>query len=219
VVALSDDVAPLPEHRPLSKEEAEQVVLKATGGVEEGMSKWNTGYHWEERNLTAWAEQRLTELCTTECLVQMKNWRCEVTSVKNEGHVSSALRKGQKLIGYELAIEMGWEGRISDASGDFCVTGRVQIPCLTEDQDLKETEIKIVDDDIKVESAPIVDKEVAELATHEISRGDAATLEAAQVPMEVVHKKRELLAKIMKSKGLKRLKEILKQFIHDIYEK
>lgn len=49
--------------------------------------------------------------------------------------------------------------------------------------------------------------------------GDAATLEAAQVPMEVVHKKRELLAKIMKSKGLKRLKEILKQFIHDIYEK
>lgn len=49
---------------------------------------------FQERNLTAWAEQRLTELCTTECLVQMKNWRCEVTSVKNEGHVSSALRKG-----------------------------------------------------------------------------------------------------------------------------
>ena len=49
--------------------------------------------------------------------------------------------------------------------------------------------------------------------------GDVATLEAAQLPAEVVLKKRELLAKIMKSKGLKRLKEILEQFITDIHEK
>ena len=125
-----------------------------------------------------------------------------MTSVKCDGHVSSNIRKGarprigwaepnsgQKLVGYELAVAMEWEGHISDASGDFCVTGRVEIPCLTEDQELKDTEISIFDDKIEAESmqspwllqqassprhagAPLVDKQVAELATHEISRGD-----------------------------------------------
>eukprot|EP00656_Telonema_subtile_P008667 TRINITY_DN14046_c0_g1_i2.p1 TRINITY_DN14046_c0_g1~~TRINITY_DN14046_c0_g1_i2.p1 ORF type:complete len:281 (-),score=85.56 TRINITY_DN14046_c0_g1_i2:260-1102(-) len=215
-----EDAAPAPEHKPLTEDEASQVQISATGGEEQGMSKWNTGYHWEERDLSHWAQKRLTEMMADPRLLQVKQkcWLC-VDEVTMEGHVSSNVRKGQKLIGYELALTLQWSGHMQDASGDFCVTGRVVVENMAEDIDFKDAKITVFDDKIEVECAPMVDAAVAELASSEHARGDVATMEAAAVPMDVMHKKRELLAKIMKTKGLKQVTQRLEQFVAEIYEK
>ena len=51
----------------------------------------------------------------------------------------------------ELAIRMAWSGYITDASGDFQVKGRLEVPVLVEDVPLEETEILIFDEGIDVQ--------------------------------------------------------------------
>ena len=75
----------------------------------EGQSTWNTGYHWEEKDHSSWAKNRIGELIKTTTTVK-KGLTIEYTEVKVEGHATLNMRKGQKLVGYELNVHVPWKG-------------------------------------------------------------------------------------------------------------
>jgi len=85
------------------------------GELAEGASVWNRGgYHWEERDLTAWAKERLTALLEA-VEVDVPGGLLKVVEVKElKGDASSSVRKGAKRVFFEFKAKLAWEGEIID---------------------------------------------------------------------------------------------------------
>lgn len=98
-------------------------------------SNWNQdGFHWEEKNITPWARERLAEL--------LKGYRLEVPGgfirvmdCTLKGDASFSMRKGKKLMFFDFRVILVWEGQLISDSGALIATGdgTIEIPDLDQD--------------------------------------------------------------------------------------
>lgn len=101
---------------PMHSAQPKAAVTPGSGSV------WNThSYHWEEKQMTCWAretlEERLSEaqipLLGGECTTKL--FECKVT-----GDASAAIRKGMKLVIFDLTLRGSWSATRRDVkSGTF----------------------------------------------------------------------------------------------------
>lgn len=86
------------------------------GEVAGKASVWNAGaYHWEERNLTAWAHGRLREILLG-IEVDVPGGALNISEVRSlQGDASSSSRKGSQIVVFELKLALAWEGEIVDS--------------------------------------------------------------------------------------------------------
>lgn len=111
-------------------------------------------WHWAEKNLTAWSEQRLRELLVGVAGLEEATGKgyCKITELeKMEGDVTIQFRKQKKFPLYELEITLKWKGELWDADGKVVTEagGMVKIPDLSEEtyDDLEMT--TVLDDETK----------------------------------------------------------------------
>jgi len=109
-------------------------------------SLWNiNSWHWEEKDWGKWAKERLPELFK-EAEIPVPNGYLKIIGATIEGEAYVNVRKGKKIVGFELKANLEWEGEIKDGEGKTVVktTGKAKIPNLDEDQDEDEYELSEV---------------------------------------------------------------------------
>ncbi|KAJ3437617.1 hypothetical protein M0813_29815 [Anaeramoeba flamelloides] len=80
------------------------------------MSKWNVGnFHWEEINLNKWAKERLEELITNDDLAfgDFEAGKMMLESVEVSGDAYINVRRGKRIPGWELTIQIKIKGHIT----------------------------------------------------------------------------------------------------------
>ncbi|CAB3258011.1 unnamed protein product [Arctia plantaginis] len=98
-------------------------------------------WHWTEKNAGPWSKERLKELLTN-FVIAKNGVDCKVVEVKKiEGEASANNRKGKLIFFYEWDINLKWEGIL--AGGKEPVKGEVQIPNLSEENDVNEVDISV----------------------------------------------------------------------------
>jgi len=187
-----EDAAPAPVHKPIT--EGEKASIESYYTPKEGQSAWNTGYHWEEKDLTCWAKTRISELIAISTTIK-KGLTLEYKDVVVEGHATMNNRKGKKLVGFELNVCVDWEARLEDSSASFLLKGKVASASLgfQEDIEIAATGLRVHEADMAVV-------------------GGSATMETSL-------KKREVLAKIVNKKGINHVREAMKTFVAELEAK
>jgi len=104
-------------------------------------SKWNVNnWHWENKDWSSWAKDRLTELLTAVSVkVAGGAGTITVSEVsKVEGDAYTNIRKGKKMVGFDIKISLSWKGVLRDGDGtDICTAqGTAKVPNLCEDEDV-----------------------------------------------------------------------------------
>ena len=102
-------------------------AIQGTGSV------WNSNsYHWEEKNVNAWAEDTIKKSLSgfTFSMNDMTLSVIEITNLK--GEAGSSVRKGKKIITFEYEIKLKWKCELS--SGNQC-TGEYYMPEFSNDDD------------------------------------------------------------------------------------
>lgn len=97
------------------------------------LTKNQNSWHWEEGDYTPWAEKRLPEL-----LKQAKIPGCVIKKVaKFEGDAYINKRKGRRFAGYEIELQLEWEGTIKDHDDTvlLSVSGKARCPEISPDVD------------------------------------------------------------------------------------
>lgn len=106
--------------------------------VEGTGSVWNTGnYHWEEKSVGKWSEERLKEILGSFKFA-LPGGELKATEVKKlKGEASVSIRKGKKIITYEYAINLKWEMIIKDGDGNELgkMKGDFDLPEVSNDLD------------------------------------------------------------------------------------
>lgn len=96
-------------------------------------------WHWTEKNAGPWSKERLKELLTN-LKIDQHGIECKITEVeKVDGEASANNRKGKLIFFFEWDIKLKWEGRL--IGGEENVTGEVQIPNLSEENDVSEVDV------------------------------------------------------------------------------
>lgn len=114
----------------------------ATAPVQENKKNVNQ-WHWEEKNVTDWAKDRLTKLLEESKIPVQGNGNIKLTNVKEfKGDAYFNLRKGKVRVGFELSIEFEWEGVILDGDDKPVVecSGKGSIAEISDDMDDDEYE-------------------------------------------------------------------------------
>ncbi|XP_005301712.2 activator of 90 kDa heat shock protein ATPase homolog 1 isoform X2 [Trachemys scripta elegans] len=97
-------------------------------------------WHWTERDASNWSTEKLKGLFL-EVRVENEEGACEVTEVsKLDGEASINNRKGKLIFFYEWNIKLSWTG--TSKSG-VKYKGHVEIPNLSDENDVDEVEISI----------------------------------------------------------------------------
>lgn len=132
-----------------ARKEAEAGKLRAAAAADAGVaaelaksaaaagtgSVWNpNSYHWEEKPLTPWAKDRLSELIKGYD-IDLPGGTARVVAVDLTGDASLSIRKGKHLVFFEFKIKASWEGSLIDASGATTGTGDGDITIPDIDQD------------------------------------------------------------------------------------
>lgn len=100
-------------------------------------------WHWTEKNAGPWSKDRLEELLVGLDISQ-DNIICKLTKMdKLAGEASANNRKGKLIFFYEWKMNINWEGRVANASGEV-INGQVEIPNLSEENDLDDIEVVII---------------------------------------------------------------------------
>lgn len=117
---------------------------KSTGNLSQ--SRWNDrDYHWEERDLLAAAKSFVQTELNGTTLWDKGNDKLEFVDVKLEGNCVSNVRKGRRILTYDLVVKVKCEGRRGGAGIDAVLTSRE----VCHDDDLP-----LVEDDIHVHVSP-----------------------------------------------------------------
>ncbi|KOC69144.1 Activator of 90 kDa heat shock protein ATPase like protein 1 [Habropoda laboriosa] len=97
-------------------------------------------WHWTEKNACAWSQEKIKELFTNMNIVG-DNVSCTITEVdKCEGEAVANNRKGKLIFFYEWNIVLKW---ISDGESDKKVEGKINVPNLSEENDISEVDVEI----------------------------------------------------------------------------
>lgn len=100
-------------------------------------------WHWEEKNVTEWAKERLSTLLQESKIEVQGNGGIKISKVKDfKGDAYLNLRKGKMRVGFELSIEFEWEGEIRDSDDKPIVncSGKGNIAEISDDMDDDEYE-------------------------------------------------------------------------------
>lgn len=107
-------------------------------------------WHWTEKNATPWSKERLPQLFE-DLKIKQNNIVCTIKKLdKCKGEATANNRKGKLIFFYEWELVLKWEGQLTN-SGKIH-EGKVTIPNLSEENDLKEVEITITIDESNNES-------------------------------------------------------------------
>lgn len=99
-------------------------------------------WHWTEKNAGPWSKDRLKELLTNFNITQ-NGVDCKISEVeKIDGEASANNRKGKLIFFYEWNLKLKWEGRI--AGGSDVIKGEIEIPNLSEENDIGEVDVSIL---------------------------------------------------------------------------
>ncbi|XP_078037315.1 activator of 90 kDa heat shock protein ATPase homolog 1 [Augochlora pura] len=97
-------------------------------------------WHWTEKNACAWSQDKLKELFTN-MKIEGDQVVCTVTEVeKCKGEAMANNRKGKLIFFYEWNIVLKW---ICNGKSDKKIEGKINIPNLSEENDITEVDIEI----------------------------------------------------------------------------
>ena len=97
-------------------------------------------WHWTEKNACAWSQEKLKELFT-KMKIEGNEVSCTVTEVeKCEGEAMANNRKGKLIFFYEWNIVLKW---VSNGTSDKKIEGKINIPNMSEENDITEVDIEI----------------------------------------------------------------------------
>ncbi|XP_014484567.1 PREDICTED: activator of 90 kDa heat shock protein ATPase homolog 1 [Dinoponera quadriceps] len=97
-------------------------------------------WHWTEKNACAWSQEKLKELFLN-AKIEGDGVTCEITEMeKCEGEAVANNRKGKLIFFYEWNIILKW---ILDEKSGNNIEGKINIPNLSEENDINEVDIEI----------------------------------------------------------------------------
>ncbi|GAB1867135.1 Activator of 90 kDa heat shock protein atpase 1-like protein [Camponotus japonicus] len=97
-------------------------------------------WHWTEKNACAWSQEKLKELFVNS-EVKGDGVLCKITEMeKCEGEAVANNRKGKLIFFYEWNIVLKWTSK-EDSSEK--IEGKINIPNLSEENDISEVDIEI----------------------------------------------------------------------------
>mmetsp|Transcript_14060 Transcript_14060/g.53381 ORF Transcript_14060/g.53381 Transcript_14060/m.53381 type:complete len:234 (-) Transcript_14060:54-755(-) len=185
----------------------------AAEAAPEGASVWNKGgYHWEERDLTVWAKERLTALLM-DVEIDVPGGLLTIAEVKEiKGDASSSMRKGAHIVFYEFKMKLAWEGEIVDGEGGVKATGdgEVEIEKFDQEDDL---------DHVKVSGRGQIAPFLGRFQGTAASRGcDSCLPLSPQITVKAASDKRADagLGRQMKMIGEPLIREALKTFVGEL---
>ncbi|CAB0014342.1 unnamed protein product [Nesidiocoris tenuis] len=98
-------------------------------------------WHWTEKDASKWSQEKLKELFIGQ-KISSDLALVKITDVdKLEGEAAINNRKGKLIFFYEWNMTLSWKGRLVGASDDY--EGKIQIPNLSEENDLSEVEVLV----------------------------------------------------------------------------
>ncbi|XP_015588663.1 activator of 90 kDa heat shock protein ATPase homolog 1 [Cephus cinctus] len=97
-------------------------------------------WHWTEKNACAWSQEKIKELFLN-LVIEGDGVKCTVTEVeKCEGEAVANNRKGKLIFFYEWNIVLKW---VADTNSDEKIEGKINIPNLSEENDVSEVDIVV----------------------------------------------------------------------------
>ncbi|KAK2964429.1 putative Activator of Hsp90 ATPase, N-terminal [Blattamonas nauphoetae] len=122
------------------------------------MSVWNPNqWHWEERPQTLWSKTRIPELFR-EIAFPLEGGTLTIPEVDSiEGDAVINIRKGKRIISYELKITSKWSGQIGEGDSAKKETGKIEMPYVCEDVDDMNFEVKVKADNSNSTSKKMMD--------------------------------------------------------------
>lgn len=98
-------------------------------------------WHWTEKNASQWSQSKLKELFTN-LEVEDERGPCTIVEMsKCEVDASVINRKAKLIFFYDLLLTLEWKGRVKGS--DTEISGKIEIPSLTEDQEPKDIDITV----------------------------------------------------------------------------
>ncbi|XP_051167111.1 activator of 90 kDa heat shock protein ATPase homolog 1 [Leptopilina boulardi] len=96
-------------------------------------------WHWTEKNACAWSQDKIKELFTN-LTIEGDDIKCIINSVdKCEGEAIANNRKGKLIFFYEWNIVLKWKLLENEKK----IEGKINIPNLSEENDISEVDIEI----------------------------------------------------------------------------
>lgn len=132
--------APAPQAKLLTEEELSQQDQLQTAAP--GASAWNAAGTFEERNLTAWAQDRVRQLLTDAEGSSEGGVVARVTEIVScTGDACQWVVRGKRRAGFELAIDFKWAASVegTDVSG----TAKLPNACCDELDELDLADISV----------------------------------------------------------------------------
>lgn len=131
-----------------AKQVPQQVVQKQAGEIVGTGSVWNKdSYHWEQKNVQAWADEELKKVISGfkynhEDAVLTIN---DIKSCKGDAGVT--IRKGKKIVSYDYALDLGWSLKLMDINNKEKVistcSGRYEMPEVSDQEEVKDWEVRV----------------------------------------------------------------------------
>jgi len=98
-------------------------------------------WHWTEKKAYGWSRDKLTALFKG-LEINDATMKAVIKDIpKMDGDASANNRKGKLIFFYEWVLEMEWEGRA--AGSDVTVKGKVEVPNLSEENDIDEIDVNV----------------------------------------------------------------------------
>mmetsp|Transcript_29423 Transcript_29423/g.47519 ORF Transcript_29423/g.47519 Transcript_29423/m.47519 type:complete len:371 (-) Transcript_29423:688-1800(-) len=101
-------------------------------------------WHWVERDCTAWAKSRITELLAEKSIVAEKDITVDTAKVDAiTGEANANNRKGKRIVFYELNLKLKWTGELFDSEGkSVCkADGTAEVTNLSEEQSADDLDV------------------------------------------------------------------------------
>lgn len=113
-------------------------------------------WHWTEKNACGWSKSKFKELFK-DLKIENDVVKCKVTEIeKSEGEAVANNRKGKLIFFYEWDITLKWKGKLAN-DGDKYVTGKINIPNLSEENEINEVDVSFTATETTLEAETIRD--------------------------------------------------------------
>ncbi|KAG9134974.1 hypothetical protein Leryth_001256 [Lithospermum erythrorhizon] len=105
-------------------------------------------WHWSETDCLEWSKNLLSNLLDNQTILNGEGnlFLCLKKVVKFEGEAYVNIRKGKIIPGYELAVQVSWEGEAKDGEGNVLgkVDGFVELPYISDENADEDPELRVV---------------------------------------------------------------------------